>query len=336
MRKKTFLIIALLVIAINFSFAQVSLPHYEAFNYTVGDSLPMHGWTGINSGDQILVTAGNLSITGLFASSGNKISFDAGGRDFQRTITPQTTGTVYISFIMQVSSVGGMNATGGYFTGFASNTTTFGAKTWIRLSGAGYNLGIYPGPSGGTTTWDATVLAVNTPVLVVMSYELVSGTTNDIVKMWINPSSSSFGGTSPPTPTINITNAGTDLASIDRIFLRQDNATATPFIDMDEIRIANTWALVTPAFVGINESKENSLFGVYPNPSNGNFKILLSDINSSHGLKVYNCLGDVVFAKDGVSTELNLDLSKLDKGIYYVQLKNNIKNLTATRKIVIQ
>ena len=133
-------------ILLSLSFVFVSLfgvaqfPYYEGFDYTVGDSLPQHSWTGINSGDQILVTNGSLNYSGLTPSIGNKISFDGYGRDFQKTFTSQTTGTVYMSFIFQVTNIGS-DTTGGYFTGFGANSITFGSTVWTKQNGTGFNIG---------------------------------------------------------------------------------------------------------------------------------------------------------------------------------------------------
>jgi hypothetical protein len=336
MKKTKFLLSLLFVLAINFSFAQVTLPHYEAFNYPAGDSLPMHGWIGVNGGDQILITDGSLSYTGLQASVGNKASFDGAGRDFQKVIITQNAGTVYMSAIFQITNLGSLNATGGYFCGFGNGTANFGSTIWLKLSGTGFNIGLNPKSTVANTVWDATLRNISTPIFVVVSYEFIAAANNDVVKMWINPDAGSFGGSTPPTYTLTATNGSGDLSQIDRFFLRQDAANSTPSIDIDEMRIGTTWAQVTPLAIGINELKENSMFSLYPNPSNGNFRILISDINSSNNMKVYNCLGDVVFAQDGVLSGCTIDLSKLDKGIYYVQVKNENTNSTATRKIVIQ
>ena len=199
--------------------AQVLL--YEGFNYAVGDSLPMHGWTGINNGDKVFVTSGSLSYTGFAPSVGNKISFDGAGRDFQKTFTSQAAGIVYMSFIFQVTDASLLD-TVTYFTGVGASSLTFGSTVWIRKSGIGFNIGFNARSTVAYNSWDNTVYDFNTPILIVVSYQIVSGTTNDIANMWINPNASSFGATTEPTPTITITNGGTDLTAIDRIFVSID------------------------------------------------------------------------------------------------------------------
>jgi hypothetical protein len=335
MKKNLLFIFAMLILAVNVSWSQSTLPYHEGFDYPVGDSLPMHGWTGINGGDQILVTAGSLSYSGLATSIGNKVSFDASGRDFQRTITPQTTGTVYMSYILQVTGLGSLNTTGGYFTGFGASPTTFGATSWIKQNGTGFSLGVNAKSTVTYTVWDATALPLNTPVLVVVSYEIVDGTINDIAKMWINPAAGSLGGGSAPTPTLTVTNGAADLAQLDRIFLRQDYSTATPFIDIDEIRVGTSWASVTPTSSGVNELTDISRFQINPNPSNGEFVIKFYP-KTSYDVKIFNTLGTVVFTQVNISNSLPVNISNLDKGIYFVQLKDNNTTIVATKKLVVR
>ncbi|MFN0159110.1 MAG: choice-of-anchor D domain-containing protein [Bacteroidota bacterium] len=229
----------------------------EQFNYTDhatnGLATQSAGaWFNVNTGDSVLVTTGSLSYTGLQASIGNKIAFAGTGIDPQRTFASQTSGTIYYSFLLNVASLSGITSlTGSYFTGYrGGGATTFGQTVWIKNNdGSSYYLGISPRSSGGTPvqTYTAGTYPVSTPVLVVASYEFVAGALNDVVKLWVNPSSGSFGG-SEPTPDLTITNnsGSGDLSSVDGVFLRQENAAGTPALDLDEVRVGTSWAVVTP------------------------------------------------------------------------------------------
>jgi len=229
---------------------QETLPLYEGFNYTVGQALQTQtGWTAVNSGDDILIAADNLTYSGLESSTGNKVTFNGSGIDASKAFTTQSAGTVFYSFIMNVSDLGSLNATGGYFTGFAQNSTTFGATVWTGLDGAGYKIGINPRTSTTTNmVWVTGTQSLNNSVLVVVSYEFGAGSGDDIVNIWVNPSPSTLGQASAPTPSATATNTGgTDLTGISQIFIRQDSDTETPFIGMDELRVGTSWADVTPA-----------------------------------------------------------------------------------------
>jgi hypothetical protein len=231
--------------------AQVSLPHYDGFDYTVTQALTIQTGYSVNSAssDDILIANGNLSTDGLSASTGNKITFAGVGTDVAKAVVTQTSGTVFYSFMMNVTNLGSLNATGGYFTGFGQNTTTFGATVWTGLDGTGYKIGINPKTSTSVNmVWASGTQTLNSTVFVVVSYEFVTNTGNDIVNIWVNPSSSTFGGATAPAASATATNlTGTDLTGIYQVFIRQDSDTETPTMEMDELRIGTSWADVTPA-----------------------------------------------------------------------------------------
>ncbi len=226
---------------------------HEPFNYTPDPILGLwtqssQAWLRLNTGDSVLVDAGNLTYSGLATSTGNKVKFDGGGADYYTTFTSQTSGTVYSSFILNVSALGGLTTTGGYFTGFidAGTTTTFGATVWLRLSATAgkYNIGIATRTTAAAVSWLPGDYDPGTSYFIVRAYEIIAGTGNDVGKIWINPTPGSA------EPAANATAAvGTDLASVQKVFLRQDNTTNTPFIEVDEIRVGATWATVTPSNV---------------------------------------------------------------------------------------
>jgi len=239
MAKKVTLLFFLLM-----SIADVSSQiFYEGLDYPNGSALQTQsGWTLLNTGDDLVITSGSLSYAGLPASTGNKVAFAGTGIDAAKSFTAQTTGTVYYSFILNITSVTGQSASS-YVTSFTDTTTGFGATVWTRADGAGFDLGLNPRTTLANTVYTDGTLPLNTPILVVISYEFVAGPSNDVVKLWINPSL----GTTEPGVTLSSANTGTDLASVNRILIRQGSATDTPFVEMDELRVGTTWESVTPS-----------------------------------------------------------------------------------------
>ena len=81
---------------------------------------------------------------------------------------------------------------------------------------------------------------------------------------------------------------------------------------------------------------KQTIFNVYPNPTNGIFSIELA-IASKYEVTVYNTLGQIVHS--GVTTntmhgDTEIDLSACDKGIYTVELKSDQD--IYTEKLIIQ
>lgn len=228
----------------------------EPFDYTVhatsGLSAQSSGaWNIINTGDSILLNSGSLTYPGLAASSGNSVTYGGSGTDYYRGFASQTTGTVYYSFLINISSLGTITTTGGYALGLIDATTSnFAARLWIRLSGASnFNVGINPGSATANTVWSPATLSPGTTYLVVAAYQFVGGTSNDQAKIWVNPAS--LGGSEPAADATGTNLGATDHALIQRVFLRQDNTSNTPGVMIvDELRVGTTWAEVTPASAG--------------------------------------------------------------------------------------
>ena len=78
---------------------------------------------------------------------------------------------------------------------------------------------------------------------------------------------------------------------------------------------------------------ENTIFNVYPNPTNGVFAINLAEI-SKYDITVYNVLGQIILSTYTNSMSTTIDLSSFDKGIYTVELRN--KNIIFTEKIIVE
>ena len=86
------------------------------------------------------------------------------------------------------------------------------------------------------------------------------------------------------------------------------------------------------AATSVNDIKQ-SIFNIYPNPTNGLFTIDLDNTNV-YDIKISNVLGQLVLntKSDGLSTVI--DLSSLDKGIYTVDLISD--GQTYSDKIIIE
>jgi len=226
----------------------------EQFPYTPSATLGLSAqsqagsspWSIINTGDSILVEATSLTYAGLAASAGNKVKFDGSGTDYYTNFASQTTGSVYRSFILNVSALGTLTTTGGYFNGFiqAASTSSFGGTVWTRLSSTAgrYNVGVST-RSNSAVTWLATDLVPGTPCFIVVAYDINAGAGDDVARIWLN--TAAIGAAEPAADAAAV--PGTDLASVARVFLRQDNPTNTPFIEFDELRVGTTWVQVTPS-----------------------------------------------------------------------------------------
>src|SRR5690606_19138727 len=220
---------------------------HDPFNYTPDATLGLSAqsnaeWLTAATGDSILVVAGSLNFSGLEASSGNKVAFDGSGTDYYRAFNTQTAGTVYASFLLNVSSLGGLSTTGGYFFNFIqeNSTSAFGGAVWTRLGTdpAKYNIGVST-RSNSAVTWLPNEIDPGVTVFVVVAYDIVDGTGNDVARIWLN--TGAIGAAEPSADATAASASDLSNVGVGRVLIRQNNTGGTPFIELDEVRVGTTW-----------------------------------------------------------------------------------------------
>lgn len=309
-----------------------TLPYYESFDYTAGNSLGAEQmWTNVNTGDLITATTGSLAFTGL-TTVGNSVSFSADGIDCFSPITSINSGTVYYSFLMKIGSMTGVtDANGGYLAGFGETNTNLGATLWTkRVDDTNFNLGVeVRTANAANTTFNTTSYQTGQTYFVVVGYTFNAATgADDVVSLWVDP----VVGSPEPTATITDSHAATDIPSISRFFLRQDSATETPTdVQIDELRIGTAWADVVPATASLTDNNINGLT-MYPNPVSGGTLNFTSTANAAMSVQIFDLLGKEVLKSNVVNNTVNV--AKLTAGVYVVKITEEGK--TATRKLVIK
>jgi len=235
--------------------AQADLLFYEDFNYPAGEELgdPAGSPTWENDKTQFTIGAGSLDHLSIQASAGNRVisaatsfSFD-GVRTSPGAWAEQSSGSVYLSFLLRVESTVGIATSGDGTTvltlGRTSNSSQMLGVSLLNSSGMKVGAVKYP---GGTTPAGSAFFASGagadlgaSTVLVVAKYEYVGGAGNDVVTVWVNPDNA--GATEDPANFVS-TSAGTDgTYALGRLTLCRG-----PNVSLDEIRIGQTWAEVTP------------------------------------------------------------------------------------------
>ncbi|WP_074405771.1 T9SS type A sorting domain-containing protein [Aquimarina megaterium] len=72
---------------------------------------------------------------------------------------------------------------------------------------------------------------------------------------------------------------------------------------------------------------------IYPNPNSGEFMIQL-DHTSNSNIKVFNSRGQKIYAINTISKQVQIDLSKYPKGVYFVKIKTSDK--VYAKKIILK
>ncbi|MDN3678157.1 T9SS type A sorting domain-containing protein [Flavobacterium paronense] len=300
-----------------------ALPYEEKFPYTVGTALGANQtWSNSNAGDNILAVAGNLSYTGI-TSTGNSVSFSGIGAECHTpvTATTATEGGFYARFLMNITDYANVTTDGTqtYFVALTDGVaSTFKARLFLKKSGTQYQLGLTSGTT--TTNYAATLFNVGDVVCVVLGYDFAGNT----LKAWLNPTLATLTDATPAdltdTPTAAITTLGGFL-------LRQDSATATPTITVDELKITTTVA-------GLLGVSQNNIAGlkIYPNPVSNGTLFIETAANAEKTVTVFDVLGKQVLNTTTSNNAINV--ASLHTGVYIVNITEEGK--TASRKLVIR
>ncbi|MFM2294112.1 MAG: hypothetical protein RLZZ350_525, partial [Verrucomicrobiota bacterium] len=207
----------------------------DPFNYAVGNLNGLGTWSSSGSVPDVQVATGNLNVAGLLASSGNKINFTGAGRNSYKAFTGPASGTIYFSFILR------LNAAPTAATLIASLNSSSTTKRMCVHVGTDNRVGI--SHNAGTVTYGGAALTAGNDYLVVGSLEIVSGSANDIYRLWVSPAASTFGATEPAADAQTLSGGDTTFTSA-RFYFQRDAGNAG--LDADELRVGVSWAEVTP------------------------------------------------------------------------------------------
>ena len=179
----------------------------ENFNYTAADTLRFisgAGWIPIatvSNVNKIPVVSPGLSYTGSTASGiGNAVAIKTTGEDIGKAFAQNyRDNAVFASFLINVSAA---QVTGDYFFSFIDSTlngvSNYRGRVGIKSSGTGFKIGVSKSGASTVAGYYATDLSFNTTYQIVVKYSIISGLTNDSVKLFVNPV---LGAAEPTTPS---------------------------------------------------------------------------------------------------------------------------------------
>jgi MYXO-CTERM domain-containing protein len=247
----------------------------EPFDYTAGTSLigqtPAVGstwtYTATAAADDLTINGASLTPSGTYtlpaafpAPSGGSVTYSGAGRSYVMPTGSITSGTAYYSMLVKVSDLGVLTGTtAGIIGGLSSNPGAAGGNTnnptvlsalFARPGTVAdtYQLGVSRN-SNPTNASFGSDIALGDTVFVVGSNEIVSGTQNDIARLWINPDGADFGAASAPAETLTGLNSGNDSTFVSFVLYQRGTASAQfgeSGVSADEVRVGTSWAEVTP------------------------------------------------------------------------------------------
>lgn len=325
--KKNYLLSALLLSGL-FS------AQYEPFDYST--AINQNGWTTHNgtSGEIVPVTTasdlGNsLNYNGIVTPQGNRISISPTlSEDANKVFTAPITTTAYVSFLMKVTDVSALQPNTfafapPYFVHFAAGSgsslgsTGLVSRLGMRQGSAAntFNIAVLNTTGGTASVTDLYGTSpadyqVGTTYFVVLKYDM-TGTTGT-TSFWVNPTTSSE---STPTHT---TAFGTSAkaSQISSFAIRQ--LPRIPTVELDEIRMGNSWADVVNSALSVLDVKTNKKL-ISNTLVKDNFRVLL---DSKANVEIYSTTG-ILVKKINVNPNDLVDVSALAKGVYFIKINDN-------------
>lgn len=303
----------------------------------------------------------NLYITGQFSMSANFGPYTLTGTDSAEIFMAKISNTGDFEWVISaggspdVSESLGYESGNGicaessgnvYATGTLINGGTFGTTTLFPYSRTDiFITKISQGPDVTAplapiySPPDNTIGVINNSNLVITFNEVVQkGSGNIIIK------EDGF-----VTQTVDVTGANV-IVTGNTVTIDPDNFTSQAsvnvemvtgvFMDMATnsyvgISDALTWNFSIELVTSVNKAKPEKKINIYPNPTNGNFTIN-SNFRDTEKIEITitNCIGQIVDNKKyKYSSQLNVDLSEKQKGIYFIEIKTD--NQTSFREKIL-
>ena len=232
------IMLSVITLAISTTVVQSQPLFEENFNYANGEKLTDHGWTAHSSSgtNPITVTTPGLTYTDYSSVSGNAALLDNSGEDVNHGFTAQNSGTIYVSFLVNVSSV---STSGGYFLHLGPSTIGYSyfGRVWVKQESSDIEFGL--SKKTGTPAYTDNNYSKNTTYLLVLKYEFKTGTSNDEVSLFVF-ADPDLPGSEPGTPTLGPRDSDSDPSNLGSIALRQFSSSQN--ITVDGIRIATSWS----------------------------------------------------------------------------------------------
>ena len=95
-----------------------------------------------------------------------------------------------------------------------------------------------------------------------------------------------------------------------------------------------SYVITIDPFVNLNESNSFAL-SLFPNPSNGNFQIQSAVNLNTCSIEIFDISGRVILYDNMDGYNKNIDISYFEEGVYFLEIKDNFKQVIHFQKIFI-
>ncbi len=230
--------------------------------YSTGFSTPTYSDKAIIGQDSWVIT-GTSEVSPINVSNtatDGIVTLTTSGQDVNRPFAAALSGTsIYLGASVSLSAA---QATGDYFLHLSEATTSnFYSRLFAKSTTGGYLFGVSSSSVNTTApaVYGTGVLSTGTEYRIVIRYDLIAGTTNDVAALYVAPTSNTEGSNTAYATFTNVNGGGTDATGISvfsSINLRQGTAGNAPTVSgIDDLVVATDFATAAavpePASLGL-------------------------------------------------------------------------------------
>ena len=338
--KKALLIISLFF----FNFSQSQNIFRDYFNsYSTGTQLSGQGtWTNnsSNSGGlgnctgaictnaQVLPTAISYN---QYGSSPNSIQISPDTDGCGTAFTPSNSTNLYVGMVLNISNAISTSPTD-FFRVMSGSNTNVAFRVTLQSFGGGFYVGI--SKANGSVFYFSQAISYNTNHLIILKYTRAAGTTDDAVRLYVDPIISLGEPTTPDMATTSGTDA---IGSIDRMCFRQNASLGLPTGRAGLLSVSGSWTgLIFPTLA--NETFEKTNFIALTSEIKNGILNIKSNITLVKAiLTIYDIQGRTIETKNISLNETINDIAInpiRTRGVYIVEIISS-NNQRFTQKIVV-
>jgi hypothetical protein len=338
--KKVLLIISLFFI----SLSQSQNIFRDYFNtYTTGAQLSGQGtWTNNSSNPgglgnctgaictnaQVLPTAISYN---QYGSSPNSIQISPDRDGCGTAFTASNATNLYVGMVLNISNAISTSPTD-FFRVMSGNNNNVTFRITLQSFGGGFYVGI--SKASGSVFYFSQAISYNTNHLIIVKYTRAAGTTDDAVRLYVDPVLS-LG--EPATPDMATTNGTDALGSIDRMCFRQNATLGLPTGRVGLVSVSGSWTgLIFPTLA--NETFEKNNFVVSTSDINNGILNIKSNVALENAqLSIYDIQGRKMDTKT-ISLAENINAIVVNPihnaGIYIVEITSE-NHQRFTQKVIV-
>jgi hypothetical protein len=327
--KKTLLLIALFI----FGVSQSQNIFRDYFNtYTTGAQLSGQGtWTNNSSNPgglgnctgaictNALVLPTAISYTN-YGSSPNSVQIKPDTDGCGTAFTASNATNLYVGMVLNISNAVSASPTD-FFRVMGGSNTNVAFRVTLQSFTGGFYVGI--SKANGSVFYFSQAISYNTNHLIILKYTRAAGTTDDAVRLYVDPT---MNQGEPATPDM-ATTTGTDVTgSFDRMCFRQNASIGLPTGRVGLISVAGSWTgLIFPTLA--NETFEKNNFIVSTSQLNSGILKINSNSNfENSNIKIYDLQGRAIENKmiSLINNENLISINPIqNKGIYIIEITTN-------------